>query len=453
MGCQVSKELNQSTIKFNNSIDLRQSTIKTDVFLSHDWGTDGYNHKQVSLINKLLKDRGITTWFDSEQMEGDIHDKMIHGIDNSICILIFITKNYLNKVSGNNERDNCKLEFKYSESQKTSKFLLPILMEKPIILSGLLQMHLGNHIYVDMSSNEEVYKNIDELYKRIQIIIEKHNIKTNITTKESIDPIDTNSIYTKSLISTKSLSKNIELKLLNINDIQLLLTFWGFEICKDLFLSKEITGYSLSLINSNEDLLAYELDLKSIGLKTGKINELIDNIKKIQINGIINGIINSNINDSNQSIQSIKSIEYKNLENLNKNEIKILLNNLGMNKCSNIFYNESLNGNSLFRIQNSSQFEEEYEIKLSDFMSNKKIEEFYVCLLDLKQNLIHRYYLTKLIATINECQLFWNAIKEKQQLIIETFFVQYFEDSLMNTKDPSNNVSNQLIDFIYRLSI
>jgi len=40
----------------------------TDVFLSHDWGTDELdrpNHDRVAKINEALKSRNFITWFDS----------------------------------------------------------------------------------------------------------------------------------------------------------------------------------------------------------------------------------------------------------------------------------------------------------------------------------------------------------------------------------------------------
>jgi hypothetical protein len=41
----------------------------TDAFLTHDWGEDGSTHQKVSSVNKLLKERGVITWFDEEKME------------------------------------------------------------------------------------------------------------------------------------------------------------------------------------------------------------------------------------------------------------------------------------------------------------------------------------------------------------------------------------------------
>lgn len=76
---------------------------KTDVFLSHAWGKDQTgrdNHQRVKLINTALKERGLVTWFDEEQMAGDINDKMAGGIDNASCVAVFVSSNYMDKVGG-----------------------------------------------------------------------------------------------------------------------------------------------------------------------------------------------------------------------------------------------------------------------------------------------------------------------------------------------------------------
>ena len=38
--------------------------LKTDCFLTHDWGDGQANHKRVAEINKALKAKGLITWFD-----------------------------------------------------------------------------------------------------------------------------------------------------------------------------------------------------------------------------------------------------------------------------------------------------------------------------------------------------------------------------------------------------
>ena len=109
-------------------------SLKTDVFLTHNWGPNQDNHKLVALVNAGLKKRGLLTWFDDERMyvfqsrpifspfilllwqyshsicccrEGAIVDKMVEGIDNSRCVSVFITAMYQDKIGGINKNDNC----------------------------------------------------------------------------------------------------------------------------------------------------------------------------------------------------------------------------------------------------------------------------------------------------------------------------------------------------------
>ena len=58
----------------------------TDFFLSHDWGRDEVgrkNHDRVSKVNDKLKEMGFITWFDQEQLSGDIMDQMAKGIEST----------------------------------------------------------------------------------------------------------------------------------------------------------------------------------------------------------------------------------------------------------------------------------------------------------------------------------------------------------------------------------
>ncbi|KAF0685614.1 Aste57867_22543 [Aphanomyces stellatus] len=149
----------------------------TDAFLTHDWGTDGSTHKKVSTINKLLKARGITTWFDEEKMEGNVKKQMIHGIDNARVIVVFVTQRYIDKVGGSNAEDNCQLEFNYAARRKTASKMIPVLIDStpslknPATWTGEVGFVLGGHLYLDLSNafNDEqlLATRIDELIGKI----------------------------------------------------------------------------------------------------------------------------------------------------------------------------------------------------------------------------------------------------------------------------------------------
>ena len=68
--------------------------IYTDVFLSHNWGKNSINHKRVSVINQKLVELGYKTWFDEEQLWGSIDKKMAEGIEQTECVIVFLTRAY-----------------------------------------------------------------------------------------------------------------------------------------------------------------------------------------------------------------------------------------------------------------------------------------------------------------------------------------------------------------------
>ena len=62
-------------------------------------------------------------------MEGDIDEAMCKGIDESELVILFITKGYMQKVAGDNARDNCKKEFNYAKQTRGSGLMLCVVME------------------------------------------------------------------------------------------------------------------------------------------------------------------------------------------------------------------------------------------------------------------------------------------------------------------------------------
>lgn len=145
-------------------------------FLSHDWGENNQNHNRVRQINRALKQRGLVTWFDEEQLSNDVKDTIVRGINNSRCVLIFITDNYRNKVNHKDPRDFCKFEFRLSFDQKGPEKMIPIVMEacmrNPREWRDELGGNLSGLLYKDMSdipdeNHPEFEKFIDNLYSTI----------------------------------------------------------------------------------------------------------------------------------------------------------------------------------------------------------------------------------------------------------------------------------------------
>ena len=93
-------------------------------------------------------------------MVGSVRGKMMEGINNADCVAVFVTEAYRDKVNSNNKRDNCCFEFSYAFDQKGEHKLVPVVMEEPMrnnrTWGGILQATMGDLLYIDMSSDDEV---------------------------------------------------------------------------------------------------------------------------------------------------------------------------------------------------------------------------------------------------------------------------------------------------------
>ena len=126
----------------------------SDVFLSHNWGLDELgrdNHARVSNINEELRKLGYRTWFDKEQIKDEIFNQSTVGIQETQCVIFFITKKYYEEVIVEHTND-------FKTRVKTSK-LLAVIMEKGMMninqCTGAVDKFLGGRKFVDMS--EEFY--------------------------------------------------------------------------------------------------------------------------------------------------------------------------------------------------------------------------------------------------------------------------------------------------------
>ena len=153
------------------------------VFHTHNWNKDELgrnNHKRVVQVAKALQARGISGWLDEERMEDDVHSKMCDGIDASKMSLIYITKEYIFKVSGKaKQRDRDYCHFEFNHIFLSGKPMLAIVMEPqcrdPTKWKGKIKGSLGTKLYFDFAdtpANDLAFdKKMDELAKRIRDIL------------------------------------------------------------------------------------------------------------------------------------------------------------------------------------------------------------------------------------------------------------------------------------------
>ena len=151
-----------------------------DVFLTHDWGTDESgrnNHKRVSRICHALQKKGLKCWFDEDEMEGRIHQKMSDGIDSSRLVLIFITERYIDKVAGKGALgagDNCLYEFDYAYQMKPGKSIAVVMEQRCSSTNtwyGPVGGCLGSSLYQAFWDDKKFNENLESLYGMIMNMI------------------------------------------------------------------------------------------------------------------------------------------------------------------------------------------------------------------------------------------------------------------------------------------
>ena len=124
-------------------------------------------------LNQLIKEHGISTWFDEEQMTGDVREKMGEGIDTTRTMVVFITERYIEKVAGKGkagDKDNCKYEFNYSVDVLGPSKLVPVVMEQRAANTGdwigQVSRRVGTTLYLAFWAADTVERYL-ECEKRI----------------------------------------------------------------------------------------------------------------------------------------------------------------------------------------------------------------------------------------------------------------------------------------------
>jgi hypothetical protein len=134
----------------------------TDGFATHDWGLgpDYFNHEKVKTIYTILEGVGTNLWFDEEKMElDDMRNQMTLAIENTNCLVAFITERYQKKVNSMDSNDACYFEFNFACIKLSNHRIIPVVMEKSMLnqkkWKGRLAAELGNHLFVDMTEAME----------------------------------------------------------------------------------------------------------------------------------------------------------------------------------------------------------------------------------------------------------------------------------------------------------
>ena len=179
-----SKEMEELFNKFaidgcmTRDIFVEHARKRTHVFLTHDWGKDETgrdNHERVAKVNDWLKANGVITWFDTDRMTGRVVQTMFDGIDNCCVVVVFVTRNYIDKVGGKNgDGDNCLKELNYADMRKTTKSMHVVVHEagcrNPKTWDGTMGLMAGK-LYDDNVDDDKFDENMPKLLKTIKGMI------------------------------------------------------------------------------------------------------------------------------------------------------------------------------------------------------------------------------------------------------------------------------------------
>lgn len=150
-----------------------------DVFLSHDWGYGEKNHRLVRAVHQKLGEHGFRPWFDEEQLPrmSSIFKAMSSGIDNSAVFVVFVTKEYCQKVAHGSSTDNCALEFQYASQRRKPENMLAVVVDRSMRAvsnwEGPVGFFLGGVLYECVSGDPftegdaEFGHSIDRLVQRL----------------------------------------------------------------------------------------------------------------------------------------------------------------------------------------------------------------------------------------------------------------------------------------------
>lgn len=263
---------------------------KTDVFLSHDWGTDEHgrsNHDRVTRINKGLKSRGLVTWFDSDRMEGDLVKAMCDGIDHASIIIVFVTKRYMDKVNGDNGNDNCQREFKYAVSRKSNKLMVPVVMERGCRNTsdwcGPVGMVLGGSLYIDFAEDTSEEKVMDDIVQAVKKKVRPLLNGGAVQKPPTLPPKDSvaNTAATAAVTTSTTATATKPLASLTVEEACALLNALSVPIDADTLQEQKVTGELLGFAESEDDLIGLGLEVPSI-----KLRMLLSKLKQFKAQGV-----------------------------------------------------------------------------------------------------------------------------------------------------------------------
>jgi len=149
----------------------RRVRHKLRVFASHDWGRGASTHARVRDAVAALRARDLDVWFDETHMTGNILDAMCAGIEDADVVVVFVTRNYMEKVEHGPDTDNVRREFMFAAARPEKLVAVRFDADLPPMWSGPVRMVLGSRLYVDLTTPELGTRDIDRLTAAIRNVV------------------------------------------------------------------------------------------------------------------------------------------------------------------------------------------------------------------------------------------------------------------------------------------
>ena len=109
-------------------------------------------------------------WLDENHLRGEVARGIMNGLKRSKCVVVFLTKRYLERCEDSN--NNCAKEFKAALKRHNFEgivvALLDSVLSNPKSWFGVVDYHLGDKLYIDLTKDNDLDQSIGKLYDDIK---------------------------------------------------------------------------------------------------------------------------------------------------------------------------------------------------------------------------------------------------------------------------------------------
>lgn len=122
--------------------------------ISYQWDSQPVMLK----VKDRLKDAGYKVWMDVEHMSGSTLEAMALAVEKAAVVLIGMTQKYKDSPA-------CRSEAEYT--YKLRKSFIPLRLQHRYIPDGWLGMLIGTRLYFDISSDDKIDQQMNNLMKEL----------------------------------------------------------------------------------------------------------------------------------------------------------------------------------------------------------------------------------------------------------------------------------------------